>query len=134
MAALEKELNQDRSFKILSVSVLTSYSQELLPTNWQNIPIAKHVELLAEESFAAGLTGLVCSAFEVDFLRQKFPQGFFVTPGIRLEANVAGDDQKRVATPAEALKWGASALVVGRPIVDADDPAAAAKSFADSLN
>jgi len=70
----------------------------------------------------------VCSAQEVDALRQKLgPRPLLVTPGIRLPSDAVGD-QKRVATPAAAVKDGTSFLVVGRPILEAADPAAAARA------
>jgi orotidine-5'-phosphate decarboxylase len=82
---------------------------------------------------AAGLRGFVCSPQEVASLRALTgPQGVLVTPGIRpAGAETPGriDDQKRIATPAEALRQGASYLVVGRPITQAPDPAEAADAI-----
>lgn len=125
MAKLEDELNCRRFFKILSVTVLTSFSKETLPSTVIDVSIEEQVQMLAKETFEAGLTGLVCSPFEVEQMKSHFPNGFFVTPGVRLEA-VASDDQKRVMTPEQAIAKGASALVVGRPIVQAQNPLAAA--------
>jgi orotidine-5'-phosphate decarboxylase len=77
---------------------------------------------LAKLTADSGLDGVVCSALEAKRLRQERGEGFLlVTPGIR-PSNEAGDDQKRVATPKQAMLDGASYLVVGRPITRAADP------------
>lgn len=124
---LEVELNQIRPFQILAVTVLTSLTDDTVPSLWKNQPIADHVEMLTRDVIAGGLSGLVCSPHEVAAMRKLIPQGFLVTPGIRL---VTGeDDQSRVAGPREALEAGASALVVGRPIIQAQEPKAAARKF-----
>jgi orotidine-5'-phosphate decarboxylase len=78
---------------------------------------------------ASGVGGLVCSPAEVRPLRDALGSDVvLVTPGIRPAGN-AGDDQKRTGTPAEAIKAGASLLVVGRPVRDAADPRAAAAAI-----
>ena len=128
MATVEKELSQTRPFKILSVTVLTSFSKDTLPDVLKDISVEDQVKQLAQLTFDSGLTGLVCSPFEVEQMKSLFPQGFFVTPGVRTQA-VAGDDQKRVMTPEQALEKGASALVIGRPIVAAEDPLKATKEI-----
>lgn len=133
LAELEAKLNQERSFKILSVTILTSFAQHQLPAVSRDMPIAKQVEALAELSSESGITGLVCSAEEVQNLRRRHPSAFLVVPGIRLSENDRGD-QSRVADPRSALRSGASALVVGRPIIEANDPAVAAKLFAEATN
>lgn len=132
MAKLEAELNRERPFRIFSVTVLTSFDDQNLPSNWQRERALHHVELLARDTIAAGLSGIVCSPEEVSHLREKFPQAYLVTPGIRLPTDSKGD-QSRVMGPAEALRAGASALVVGRPIVDAPDPVAAAQTWCQIL-
>jgi len=77
----------------------------------------------------AGLRGLVCSPLEIVALRQILPSDVqLVTPGIRTGAEAA-DDQKRTLSPAEALKAGASWLVIGRPIYAAENPRAAAENI-----
>lgn len=134
ISTVEKELNQKRPFKILSVTVLTSFSKETLPDVLQDIPIEKQVRQLAQLAFDSGLTGLVCSPFEVEAMKASFPDGFFVTPGVRTQVVVAGDDQKRVMTPEQALKKGASALVIGRPIVASEDPLIATKSILERIS
>lgn len=121
MSQLEEELNQIRPFKILAVTVLTSWDETQVPANWVSQPIAEHVKALGNLVQESGLTGLVCSPHEISLFAKKTSDLFIVTPGIRLEAG-ASQDQVRVMTPAQAINHGASALVVGRPIVEASDP------------
>ena len=132
LAALERELNGDREFKILAVTVLTSFDSESLPVNWSKDSIARQVEQLAGEVIESGLSGLVCSPHEVESLSCQFPDSFLVTPGIRFPTEDRGD-QSRVLGPEEAIKLGASALVVGRPIYEAKDPVVAAKRFCEAV-
>ncbi|MFP5250158.1 MAG: orotidine 5'-phosphate decarboxylase / HUMPS family protein, partial [Acidobacteriota bacterium] len=90
---------------------------------------AQQVELLARTGIAAGINGFVCSPEEVGRVRSLTgPEGVLVVPGIRPAGTAAGD-QKRIATPADALRYGASYLVVGRPIAKAQNPAAAAEAI-----
>ncbi len=111
--------------KIVAVTVLTSLDQQdLADVGVQRTP-ADQALALARLALAAGVDGLVCSPQEAAALRKEFgSHPLLVTPGIRLPADVLGD-QKRVATPAAAVRAGASFLVVGRPILEAADPAAA---------
>jgi orotidine-5'-phosphate decarboxylase len=92
----------------------------------------EQVERLAELARSAGLDGIVCSGAEVAAARAKWPDGFFVVPGVR---PAGGDmsDQKRVVTPRQALDDGASILVIGRPITAAADPATALRDIAAAL-
>jgi orotidine-5'-phosphate decarboxylase len=90
---------------------------------------AEQVELLARMGLEAGIRGFVCSPREVAGLRALTgPEGVLVIPGIRPSGAEIGD-QKRIATPTEALRQGASYLVVGRPITQAADPAEAAEAI-----
>lgn len=132
LAKIEAELNQRRPFKILAVTVLTSFSQETLPPGLESRSIAEQVDDLASLALECGLSGLVCSPHEVSSLRSKSSSAFLVTPGVRLPTDAAGD-QKRIETPAEALRRGASALVVGRPIYEAADPIAAIEKILENL-
>lgn len=112
--------------ELLAVTMLTSMDQEQTHAIGLDRQPAQQVELLARMGMAAGLRGFVCSPQEVAALRALTgPSGVLVVPGIRPVGASTGD-QKRIATPAEALKAGASYLVVGRPITQAADPAAAA--------
>ena len=133
LAQTEAELNQKRPFKILAVTVLTSFVQESLPPTCNSLPIADQVTLLAQSALESGLTGLVCSPHEVAALRALSPSAFLVTPGVRMPTDSL-DDQKRVETPHEALRKGASVLVVGRPIIEAKDPLAALEIILNSLS
>ena len=115
--------------KVLAVTVLTS----LNPADMTELSeISRRpgalVQTLAERALQAGCHGLVASGREVASLRQAFGAApRLVIPGIRPAwSQVAGDDQKRTATPAEAVRDGADHLVIGRPIRDAQDPAEAA--------
>jgi orotidine-5'-phosphate decarboxylase len=90
---------------------------------------AEQVKLLAKMGLEAGIRGFVCSPREVAALRALTGhEGVLVVPGIRPAAAESGD-QRRIATPAEALRAGASYLVVGRPITQAPDPAIAAETI-----
>ncbi len=115
--------------ELLAVTVLTSMDQAQINAIGLNRPSAEQVELLARMGLEAGIKGFVCSPLEVARLRALTgPAGVLVTPGIR-PAEAAAGDQKRIATPAEALRQGASFLVVGRPITQAPDPAEAAAAI-----
>ena len=87
---------------------------------------------MAQEAYRSGLKSFVCSPFEATRLRELFPDAFLVTPGIRPPGSDL-NDQKRVTTPKEAMRRGASALVIGRPIVEASDPKATLVEIIQSL-
>lgn len=111
---------------LLAVTVLTSHSPEELKRVGLSGTPGEEVMRLARMSVEAGADGLVCSPQEVAALRDVLGPGpILVTPGVRPKGEEAGD-QARVATPGEAIARGADVLVIGRPIVKAPDPAAAA--------
>jgi orotidine-5'-phosphate decarboxylase len=115
--------------QLLAVTVLTSMDQAQVHAVGLNHSPAEQVELLARVGLDAGIHGFVCSPQEVASLRAiTGPEGVLVIPGIRPAGTGAGD-QKRTATPAEALRLGASYLVVGRPITQAADPVEAAQKI-----
>lgn len=115
--------------QLLAVTLLTSMDATQVDAVGLDHTPATQVELLARMGLAEGIRGFVCSAHEVATLRELTgPGGILVTPGIR-PAGVNILDQKRVATPAEALRQGASYLVVGRPITQAANPAEAAEAI-----
>ena len=115
--------------ELLAVTMLTSMDAAQMSATGLDRSPAAQVELLARMSLEAGIHGFVCSAQEVASLRALTgPEGVLVIPGIR-PAGAAIGDQKRIATPAEALRQGASYLVVGRPITQAPDPAEAAEAI-----
>lgn len=114
------------ALKLVAVTTLTSLGEADLRELGVVRPIMDHTLALGELAFAAGIHGLVCSPLEAaEFRRRLGPELILVTPGIRPVGTAAGD-QKRIATPAAAVKAGASHIVVGRPILDAPDPRAAA--------
>ncbi len=115
--------------QLLAVTVLTSMDDAALDAIGMRGPVAQAVMRLAQVATAAGIGGLVCSAQECGPLRAQLGAApVLVTPGIR-PAGAAVGDQRRVTTPAAAIASGASMLVVGRPIRDAPDPAAAAAAI-----
>ncbi len=115
--------------ELLAVTVLTSMDAAQLKAAGVGRLPEKQVELLAKMSMKAGIRGFVCSPQEVARLRTLTgPEGVLVVPGIRPTGAAAGD-QKRLATPADTLRNGASYLVVGRPITQAADPAEAAEAI-----
>jgi orotidine-5'-phosphate decarboxylase len=119
---------------LLGVTVLTSMDeQDMVDAGYEYDP---HTLVLrrAEQALAAGMGGIVCSAEEASAVRRVIgPDMAVVTPGIR-PAGADHGDQKRVMTPADALRAGASHLVVARPIVGAADRRAAAQSILDEMN
>ncbi len=115
--------------ELLAVTVLTSMDANQMKAVGVKRSPAEQVALLARMGLDAGIGGFVCSPQEVAALRDLTgPDGVLVVPGIR-PAGVGIGDQKRVATPAEALRQGASHLVVGRPITQASNPAEAAEAI-----
>ena len=116
--------------KILAVTVLTSLDQnDLADVGIVGRTPADQVLAMAKFATENGAHGLVCSPKEVGTLSKTLKAGtLFITPGVR-PAGAAVGDQKRVATPAEAVRDGATHLVVGRPILAAEDPVAAAKAI-----
>jgi len=123
-----------RRLKLLGVTVLTSLDDKDLVATGQNGPVESQVRRLALLAKEAGLDGVVCSPQEVAMLRQACGPGFLlVVPGIR-PAGAAVGDQKRVQTPRAAIEAGADYLVIGRPITEASDPAAAARTILAELS
>lgn len=114
---------------LLAVTVLTSMDEaQLHALNIQNSPEAQVLHL-AGLSLDVGIQGLVCSSLELPPLRQKYgADPIIVTPGIR-PAGSSSDEQKRIMTPQAAAAAGSSYIVVGRPILMAPDPAAAAQAI-----
>jgi orotidine-5'-phosphate decarboxylase len=113
--------------KILGVTVLTSLVEDDLRAEGIEQTIPEMVKARARIAARAGISGLVCSPLEIEAARHAAPGLLIVVPGIRPAsgAGAAKGDQKRVATAGQAIAAGADYLVVGRPIRDAADPAAA---------
>jgi len=119
--------------RVLAVTVLTSMDERDLAAVGAVGPIAALVTRRAALAASAGCHGVVASPQEAAAIRAGAPAGFLiVTPGVRPAGAEAGD-QKRIATPAAARRAGADLVVVGRPIRDAADPAAAARAIAAEL-
>jgi orotidine-5'-phosphate decarboxylase len=115
--------------ELLAVTMLTSMDGEQMTAVGLERSPSEQVKQLARMALGAGIRGFVCSPQEVAALRALAgPEATLVVPGIRPSGSDAGD-QKRIATPAESLRMGASYLVVGRPITQAADPAAAADAI-----
>ena len=119
---------------LLGVTVLTSIGED----DWVGLGykrgIRDHVRYLAKLCEDAGLDGVVASPQEIKNIRETCKNGFIiVTPGVRpLESKM--NDQKRTATPEEAIRSGADYIVVGRPITQAQDPARSAESILKSID
>jgi len=126
--------------KVLGVTVLTSVSGEDIGNAGFKDRFGKNpfelVVLRAKQAKACGCAGVVCSGLETARIKAVTGNDFLaVTPGIRPASDQnEKDDQKRVTTPAEAIKNGSDFLVIGRPIRDADDPAAAADQVAREID
>jgi orotidine-5'-phosphate decarboxylase len=117
------------TLRILAVTVLTSYNDADLAAAGYDLSVGELVAARAAQARDIGVDGLVCSAEEVANLRGISGPGMvLVTPGIRPAGSASGD-QKRIMTPARAIDAGADYLVVGRPVVEARDPKAAADAI-----
>ena len=132
-AAVDAARSVSPSTRVIAVTMLTSLSDEDLPSVGLAPPVADQVLRLAALAQQCGLDGVVCSAHEITRLRRELgPDFLLVVPGIR-PAGAAVGDQRRVMGPAEARDAGADILVIGRPITGAANPAMAAQDIAQSL-
>jgi orotidine-5'-phosphate decarboxylase len=123
------EARRGTDLKILAVTVLTSYDDNDLHAAGYRFGVSDLVEARAQQAQVLGIDGLVCSPEEAAGLRKLVGhQMRLVTPGIRPAGSVSGD-QKRIMTPARAIAAGADYLVVGRPVLEAADPKAAAEAI-----
>jgi len=128
-AAVDAAQKANPSTLVLAVTVLTSMDGNDLEKIGIRGTVEDSVVRLATIALANGCQGVVASAREASTLRAELGNGFaIVTPGVRPPGGSAGD-QVRVVTPAEAIKSGASHIVVGRPITEAADPAAEARAI-----
>ena len=117
----------------LGITVLTSMDEATLASTGVARPVADQVLAMAALAKEAGISGVVASPQEAAALREALgPDAYIVTPGVRPAGSAKGD-QSRVATPAAAFAAGASHIVVGRPITQADDPVAAFEAIAAEL-
>ena len=119
---------------LLGVTVLTSIDENGFQQNFgSERGLTKQVVYLAQLAQEAGLRGVVASPLEIEPIRKACRDDFvIVTPGIRPKWAESGD-QRRITTPAEAIQRGADYIVVGRPIIEAEDPLAAAEMILDEM-
>jgi orotidine-5'-phosphate decarboxylase len=124
---------------VLAVTVLTSVSgKDMKSAGYRKdiySDVSRTVIQRAHLAHQAGCAGVVCSGLEAGDIKRQYGHGFLtVTPGIRPAAKTAaGDDQKRITTPAQAVRNGSDYLVIGRPIKDAQDPPTAARQIAEEI-
>ncbi len=132
-AAAEAQAEGAPNLRLLGVTVLTALDANALRETGVADPPAAQVVRLGRLAAEAGLGGLVCSPLEIGPLRAVLPPGIrLVTPGIR-PRDARADDQARVMAPREAADAGADFLVVGRPILQAPDPASAARALLEEI-
>ena len=123
------EGREGSGLKLLAVTVLTSYDDGDLHAAGYRLGVSDLVEARAQQAQLLGVDGIVCSPEEAAALHKIVGhQMVLVTPGIRPAGSASGD-QKRIMTPARAISAGADYLVVGRPILEASDPKAAAEAI-----
>jgi orotidine-5'-phosphate decarboxylase len=131
-AEAAREAGEDRP-RLVAVTTLTSLDAGDLAELGIGRGLREQALALTALALEAGIDGVVTSVHEAAALRKQFgPEPLLVTPGIRMPSDRA-EDQKRIATPAQAAAAGASYLVIGRSITDAADPAAAARAALDDL-
>jgi orotidine-5'-phosphate decarboxylase len=118
---------------IVAVTILTSLKQKDLTAIGMDLPIEEAVSRLAALAKQAGVNGVVASAQEAQRIKAACGDGFIiVTPGIRPKDSSL-DDQKRVVTPKDAFRAGSTFMVIGRPILKADDPLKAAEAIVQEI-
>ncbi len=133
LAAAAAAASLEGAPKLLAVTVLTSMEREDLAATGISSTPASQVVRLATLAVQSGIPGLVCSPQEVGELRLTLGAGpLLVVPGIRA-ASQSSDDQRRTASAADAIRAGASMLVIGRPIVQAVDPKAVVQSVLEEI-
>lgn len=118
--------------KVVAVTMLTSLDGSDMKSIGLNSDPHEQVVRLTELARESGVDGVVCSGHEVAAAREIWPEGFFVVPGVRPTGAATGD-QKRMMTPRDALDNGASILVIGRPITQAENPDLAAREIEATL-
>ena len=107
--------------EVIGVTMLTSHNEENLHDIGIRSGIKEQVLRLAQLAEKAGVDGLVCSGYEIEFLKNEFGERFkYIVPGIRIDKNT--HDQKRVVTPSDALQKGADYIVIGRAVTEAVNP------------
>lgn len=131
--AVESAAERNPELLILGVTVLTSFNADSLAETGVELEPEWQVEKLAKLAVDSGLKGLVCSPLEIEGLRSILPEDtVLVTPGIRPSGSSA-DEQKRIMTPADAARAGSDFIVVGRPILKAENPAFAVSKILEEI-
>ena len=119
----------DSKTKLLGVTVLTSFDHEDMADLGFSVPVSDLVELRVRKAVESGMDGVVCSPLEIRRVREAGrPKLIIVTPGVR-SIGAAKGDQKRIATPSEAVRNGADYLVIGRQVTRASNPEAACREI-----
>ena len=116
--------------KLLAITVLTSFDDESWTSIGGQLPIADQVIRLAKLAKESGMDGVVCSALEAKMIREACGPDFIIVTPISFAAT---NDQKRIATPSSALQDGASCLVIGRPITQAEHPQEAVRLIIEEM-
>lgn len=131
--AVESAAERNPELLILGVTVLTSFDADSLAETGVELEPEWQVEKLAKLAVDSGLKGLVCSPLEIEGLRSILPEDtVLVTPGIRPSGS-SSDEQKRIMTPADAARAGSDFIVVGRPILKAENPAFAVSKILEEI-
>ena len=124
-----------KNMKILGVSILTSMDKKQTKKYYNQKNISTLVKKFATSAKKNYLDGVVCSPQEIKFIRKQVGKNLIiVTPGIRLNTKVQGDDQKRIETPKKAIDLGADFLVIGRPITESKNPLKVLKEINKTLS
>ena len=120
---MESAARIKKNTKILGVSILTSMDSKQTQKYYNNKDISKLVKKFTVAAKNNKLDGVVCSPKEIAYIRKETGNNFIiVTPGIRIDNKIKGDDQKRIETPRKAIDAGANYLVIGRPITESRNP------------
>ena len=125
--------SRDSNLKILGVTVLTSVDDDDLRADGHTRSAVELVDRRVANAMELGADGIVCSALDVARVRRLAPRATLVVPGVR-SPGASQNDQKRVATPAEAIAQGADYLVIGRQVTRAEDPKAEVKKILEELS
>lgn len=133
-SVMEAAAKEKGSLQVLAVTVLTSFDQRDLDEMGATVSVEQLVLARAKGAVESGCDGVISSGLEAPVIKQAFGSKLkVVTPGIRPVTNKPSDDQKRTVDVAQAFENGADYIVVGRPIRDAADPAAAARGIQDTI-
>ncbi len=133
-SVMEAAAKEKGSLQVLAVTVLTSFDQRDLDEMGASVTVEQLVLARAKGAVESGCDGVISSGLEAPVIKHAFGSKLkVITPGIRPVTNKPSDDQKRTVDVAQAFANGADYIVVGRPIRDAADPAAAARGIQDTI-